>query len=938
MANQNTINTLKKYSGGRELSFSQPKIIINNNNTNVVNNVVDAEEKQQVDTKKAAKKAEDIKELNKTLSLNLLGKDQVAQSKFKEYRRAGEAINRFFSEGFKGFTSTVKDIAERLDPRRTLSIMFGRYKGLLVKLGLVLISTNWKKSLKLVANIENAFTKLTSFIIGTDSNGKKVNRFSLASDLFSFVGLKQIPEFAKNTLKKLKDSVRSSSILAAFDHLFMGTKKGSKTVVNSLEKFLTNIFDDRKRALEMIPKLDLTDTGGDVEKILLKLLDYAGSIAKALFGGTSAVFDIIRSDLRIKGRRESMTVNNQGIDSHKEDLIEAVDDNTSMGDLSLLTSSKRGTFSTDYDEDGNLVNGTSATYRQSVAINDMLLADPDRFEGSKEDYKQSATVVPVSGLFEGLSNLETAINKEEENGNKDGVMVSEEFLNSVSRLAGINLKKLAKKKDFEFVRQRKDKRDVRFEGGDVEYETEKVIRRSALDHVTDGATDSLGKRVLKFFANNAGMIIGGIIGAFCGGNVALGMMLGNMIQQGIQASIGIKLKDVAEGVYIKSSYNSAKEAAEEISKTMKKNKLVLRPYTGKGIPVEITLSNAKSGEQVASSTGNKFSFWMLNKSAMNQIKFALSKKIGVKSLDLDSKNKIEYLKGLRKATNFFIEQRKSRLRELLAQGKIKDASIINEVKGDYTIDEIDNLINALETYDKSSYDFQEGMSEGFGQFRDGLSDAIGTLKDYLNKKPKTLAWPKKKDGPFRIVEAYDDQDLPALIKKYGIPMRISCGFRTRTFNSGQESWHRALDVHGHSGAYDVVPTSGYSFETLAKWISSRPEVVIDFMRRGWGILDESTKGKRIANHTGGTGDHFHIGPDTIAKRDFLLFLKRFNNDLYRKLSNREIPINGILNGIVETTKKLKENSKKLVETTKEALEEVNRPKVKVNNKKQIKKV
>ena len=114
--NQSTINILKQYSGGRELRFSQPTIIINNNTQNVVNNQVDATEKPDITQQDIKEKSSELNELNRVVNANLLNKDQIYRARNSEFKRVGESINRFFTGSFKGFTETVKDIAKSLNP------------------------------------------------------------------------------------------------------------------------------------------------------------------------------------------------------------------------------------------------------------------------------------------------------------------------------------------------------------------------------------------------------------------------------------------------------------------------------------------------------------------------------------------------------------------------------------------------------------------------------------------------------------------------------------------------------------------------------------------------------------------------------------------------------------------------------------------------------
>lgn len=906
--NQSTINILKQYSGGRELRFSQPTIIINNNTQNVVNNQVDATEKPDITQQDIKEKSSELNELNRVVNANLLNKNQIYRARNSEFKRVGESINRFFTGSFKGFTETVKDIAKSLNPKNTLDALFGGTKSVFWKIGFFAIMKNWDKVLISIANIEKGFNKLASFVTGKDEKGKKVSRLSLSIELFNWVGLKQIPEFIGNVADKVKSG--ANSLMRAFEILFSSTKKGTKSIVNGVETLFLNFFNDRKKALELLPKLDLMSTGGDVEQIALKLVEYFGNVVKALFGGTDATFDIVASSLKQTGRESSMMINDQIVDSGKEDLSREFDSNTSMGDFSIVYSNKRGTYSTDYDSSGNLVNSTSATFRQSTAITDMIDINPDRFVGESKDFKDYATTVPVSGFLGSLSTLENAVEKDEKETGGEGVMVSEDFLDSMGKLAGINLKALAKKKDYEFRREAKSKEDIRLEGGDAEYETDKAVRREVMNYASKGLTESWGRKALKWLSGNAGTIIGGIIGACFsfGLGTGIGAALGNMIQRGIEAAIGIKAEDAVGGYMAYSNIRDAQDNANEVNKMMKKNKLVLRPYTGKGVPITLAVSEAKTKKIVAQTTKNKFTFWTINKDVMNKLKAALSKKIGM-DIQLDQKkDKLKYLHTLRKATSFLIEQRKARLKELA--GKYREARNIDfdNITADYSLDDIDNFIQALEEKEIYNKLGEADILEGLQDIGIGFQGAVGTIKEYLSRVPKTLKVVGAHNGggrglPWRIVQGYNKETMPDLVRKYGIPVRITSGYRGYNTASGDNSWHRAKDNFGNPAAYDIVPLDR-NYNNLLKWIFSRPAVVKEFLDRGWGILDESTRENIKKKRTGATGFHFHVGPDSLSKKEFLGAMKAYNPTMFYQYIKDGSVSNSYMDSIEECSRKI----------------------------------
>lgn len=91
----------------------------------------------------------------------------------------------------------------------------------------------------------------------------------------------------------------------------------------------------------------------------------------------------------------------------------------------------------------------------------------------------------------------------------------------------------------------------------------------------------------------------------------------------------------------------------------------------------------------------------------------------------------------------------------------------------------------------------------------------------------------------------------------GISLRITSGTRpgART-KQGKQSWH-AL-----GRALDITPVEGQTFEDLAEAIRNSPDLVAYMKEHGYGIYDETTP--EVLSRTGGTGAHWHLGPDRNA--------------------------------------------------------------------------
>lgn len=99
-----------------------------------------------------------------------------------------------------------------------------------------------------------------------------------------------------------------------------------------------------------------------------------------------------------------------------------------------------------------------------------------------------------------------------------------------------------------------------------------------------------------------------------------------------------------------------------------------------------------------------------------------------------------------------------------------------------------------------------------------------------------------------------------LLDKKGIKYIKSSGYRPNAkTKSGNDSWHSKLDQWGNSQAIDLVFSD---FEKARKAIYSDPELVAYLMNNKLGLLEETTPG--VLAKTGGTGKHFHLGPDRWA--------------------------------------------------------------------------
>lgn len=99
--------------------------------------------------------------------------------------------------------------------------------------------------------------------------------------------------------------------------------------------------------------------------------------------------------------------------------------------------------------------------------------------------------------------------------------------------------------------------------------------------------------------------------------------------------------------------------------------------------------------------------------------------------------------------------------------------------------------------------------------------------------------------------------LLKLFNKYGIQIKVTSGKRP-----GAKTASGKISHHATGSAVDIIPIDG-DFIKLAQIIKNTPEIKQFMIQNGLGVLDETTP--EMLAKTGGTGAHFHIGPDRIAQ-------------------------------------------------------------------------
>ena len=103
----------------------------------------------------------------------------------------------------------------------------------------------------------------------------------------------------------------------------------------------------------------------------------------------------------------------------------------------------------------------------------------------------------------------------------------------------------------------------------------------------------------------------------------------------------------------------------------------------------------------------------------------------------------------------------------------------------------------------------------------------------------------------------DLKTLLGMFNTAGIKIKMTSGYR-----EGAKTKQGNVSHHSTGNAMDIVPEDG-NFKALAEAIRNNPEISTFMKSKGLGVLDETTA--EMLARTGGTGAHFHIGPDKIAQ-------------------------------------------------------------------------
>ena len=114
---------------------------------------------------------------------------------------------------------------------------------------------------------------------------------------------------------------------------------------------------------------------------------------------------------------------------------------------------------------------------------------------------------------------------------------------------------------------------------------------------------------------------------------------------------------------------------------------------------------------------------------------------------------------------------------------------------------------------------------------------------------------------YKDLDVGNMQELIDLMVNEGISFRVTSGNRPGAKTKSGNPSH-----HGSGNALDITPIEGQTWDDLIAQMKASPKFIKYMNEHGLGILDERSKDVQIK--TGATGEHFHIGPDLIAKTQF----------------------------------------------------------------------
>lgn len=519
-------------TSSRSVQVTPQKITINNNTTNTTTNNVAVPAANiggpvQGRTLAVKQNPDEGQARFKTWISNAFAKqNQQAAAREKEYQRREWSLTRSTNKLMKHLSDLGKSVSERLDPRKLASSVGGQFKTILFLFGTMFLAKNWKRIIKFAANVE------TFFFGEPDPNDPKAprGRSGFSKMLISLFG--GDPNSNKSTiLGSLKDLLYTGDEKrpGAFDYLFLKIK---------------NYFSEGAEAIKNLelPKIDTDDLLGSLKNIV----GYFGNVISTLFTGADGLKKGIDNQIKEVSKNSKYGLTSDGkkdlswIDDRAdvneklsnfytqhfresygnlkgyEDLIDSKGRLTDIarGDIIHTRDKDANNYVrySDVTESGELTGTVGSTFRASNAVSSML------------GDKKTVNTVGVTSL---LGDIEKAVDKNEESGDKKGIAIeSSEFLTRTG-LTLDDIDELKKRGDitegsFKYVLEPKTLEELAFEYKNQPPGPEEAALKAGLQTHLENVT---GIGDLKKWGFRLAGLAGGIALCFVPGGQALAIPL-----------------------------------------------------------------------------------------------------------------------------------------------------------------------------------------------------------------------------------------------------------------------------------------------------------------------------------------------------------------------------------------------------------------------------
>lgn len=913
-------------TSSRSVQVTPQKITINNNTTNTTTNNVAVPAANiggpvQGRTLAVKQNPDEGQARFKTWIANAFAKqNQQAAVREKEYQRREWSLTRSTNKLMKHLSDLGKSVSERLDPRKLSSSVGSQFKTILFLFGTMFLAKHWKRIIRFAGNVE------TFFFGEPNPNDPKAprGRSGFSKMLISLFGG--------------DPNSNKSSISDSFFKLFWNgesekTGKGAG-IFNILLKKIKDWFEIRGEAIKALkpPQLDLNNIAGSLQL----LIGYVGDIFKTMLLGPKGAKESISNEIRRSSVHQSI---NNNTFKKGNDVIKMVkgENNVAQG-TSDITRNYLTTSDVDQST-GKLKNNVTASIAQANTIKRFIeianrtgevnvtpvlqglqnLKDIANDNGGKTLVNPSTLI----GLFDSVKNGGKIYSELQKSGdisvkkykyiirprtdeevnsiiNPEAQLLGDLILDSAidSRAGSALLDANSKRDKFGHIMNNlvfgSKLTNINDYANNKEYQ--KLVKSTeVLDLVPEDTKLKQGWRLPDseeykksiYLAEITPKVLDKVLSSWTKDSNSKINIEDTKYLEEVQAYLESKAKLSGhkivynDGENLKNKlklYDNLDKKEQQLKLEQEeqwKNSNVKKSYDyiSEGVSDAVDSVRGKLGLYNDIERGD----------FVRMMREAYSKKF--KELGIDEKY-IDYMvaqdaqesgwgtSNLATKNNNF--------------GGIKDGD--NWRKFDSLDDYVNYKVNLLnkDQYGYNAFngdDIDTVMNRIASKYDPGNDKYVGRWKDTYNSVSKIKPLSTEEIKALRNQGKYTEADLASssweriedVLKAGGVTDFVVTSKKRKpgeAGNSGNKSYHTTDNL-----AIDIVPTDG-DFERLKQQLLSSPLVQEYFQRRELGILDETTK-EALAK-TGGTGAHYHIGPDNASVNTWLAWNKDFesssNND------------------------------------------------------------